>query len=459
MKITSIRCAAVKDPSKLGRTRTPSASTELQFMNPIASMGPGRGRASRFEPPWGEAICMVKFDTGDWGVGLTGACRRGCSADQRLLGPMILGESVTAVDDIVELWDVMATVLTANIGIGGVGSYAISAVDLALYDGLGKRLGAPVFELLGGPACRELDCYATGADVQRLVDFGFTAFKIPCPWPDDSAAAVDRVVAAFDEACSIAGVDAKVMIDCWAVMDVDAAVRIGEAFGPERTVVDRGLCQSAGLDWLRGGPSPSFPMLGSRRVSVGSLTNRSVGMRKLGTIDVVQPDPLWVGRCHPPTVRIAKIAAEHDLDMAIHCAANDAFGQHLAYRAQAEHTLAEMYIGAADEPCRRLSVDSRHGDSGRRRAGAYRSSWLRHRTHHRCDRSWHLTRSARAKTRRGMLRGTTQPSVTADVSEGRYVRAVTSRFYGVAPPSGLGVSHHSWVRCGPWLPQGPCPGA
>ena len=344
MKITSIRCAAVKDPSMLGRTRTPSASTELQFMNPIASMGPGRGRASRFEPPWGEAICMVKFDTGDWGVGLTAHAGVVVPLINDYLGPMILGESVTAVDDIVELWDVMATVLTANIGIGGVASYAISAVDLALYDGLGKRLGAPVFELLGGPACRELDCYATGADVQRLVDFGFTAFKIPCPWPDDSAAAVDRVVAAFDEACSIAGVDAKVMIDCWAVMDVDAAVRIGEALAPSAPwwIEDYVSPQ----DWT--GYAAVRAQLPDARLAAGERWFTHEPFRRhaeLGTIDVVQPDPLWVGGA-TPTVRIAKIAAEHDLDMAIHCAANDAFGQHLAY-ALKPNTLAEMHIGAA----------------------------------------------------------------------------------------------------------------
>lgn len=344
MKIRSIHAAVVKDPTMLGRTGTPTASTELDFMNPLVSSGSHRGRVSTFAPPWGEAICVVVFDTGDWGVGLTAHAATVLPVINDYLGPMITGETVEKVGDIIELWDVMATVSTANIGISGVVSYAISAIDLALYDGLGKRLEVPVYELLGGAACQELHCYATGANVQRAVDFGFTDFKIPCPWPAGNVAAVEGVVAAFDEARAVAGDGAKVMVDCWAVMDVEAAVSIGEALS---------YCDPW---WIEDYVNPQDwtayelvrSLLPDTRLAAGERWFTHEPFRRqavLGTIDVVQPDPLWVGGA-TPTIRIAEIAAEHELAMAIHCAANDAFGQHLAYALES-NTLAEYYLGAA----------------------------------------------------------------------------------------------------------------
>jgi len=64
-----------------------------------------------------------------------------------------------------------------------------------------------------------------------------------------------------------------------------------------------------------------------------------------GTVDVLQPDPLWVGGA-TPTVRIAEIARRHGVDLAIHCGVNDSFGQHLCF-ALSENVVGEMYIGAA----------------------------------------------------------------------------------------------------------------
>lgn len=344
MRISSIHAAVVKTPRMLGRTGTPAASTEVRFMNPLVSSGLHRGRVSTFSPPWSEAICVVKFDTGDWGVGLTAHAAAVVPVINDYLGPMIVGETVATVDDIVELWDVMATVSTANVGIGGIVSYAISAIDLALYDGLGKRLNVPVFELLGGPAHRELHCYATGADVNRSAVFGFTSFKIPCPWPADGGDAVDGVVAAFDEARSIAGESAKLMIDCWPVMDVDAAVRIGQALASREPWWIEDYVNPR--DWSA--YETVRTLLPNARLAAGERWFSDEPFHRqaaLGTVDVLQPDPLWVGGA-TPTVRIGEIAAEHDLDMAIHCAANDAFGQHLAYALE-PNTVAEFYIGTA----------------------------------------------------------------------------------------------------------------
>ena len=72
--------------------------------------------------------------------------------------------------------------LTKPYGTEGLASYAISAVDLALWDLKGKLLGQPVYSLLGGPARDKIFCYATGNDVDWYQELGFRAFKLACPY-------------------------------------------------------------------------------------------------------------------------------------------------------------------------------------------------------------------------------------------------------------------------------------
>ncbi|MGH9584677.1 MAG: mandelate racemase/muconate lactonizing enzyme family protein [Bryobacteraceae bacterium] len=77
------------------------------------------------------------------------------------------------------------------LGQAGVLLSAISAVDIALWDIAGKRMGVPVFELLGGAYRKRIELYAnywfaegdgTPADykrqIRKVIDAGFTACKL-----------------------------------------------------------------------------------------------------------------------------------------------------------------------------------------------------------------------------------------------------------------------------------------
>ena len=57
-------------------------------------------------------------------------------------------------------WDLMRRA-SSPYGTHGLTSYAISAVDNALWDLKGKLLGRPVYELLGGPVKDKIFCYAS----------------------------------------------------------------------------------------------------------------------------------------------------------------------------------------------------------------------------------------------------------------------------------------------------------
>ena len=77
------------------------------------------------------------------------------------LAPRLLGEDCLAVE---RLADMMFR-LTKPYGSTGLASYAVSAVDLALWDLRGKLLGQPAYRLLGGPTRERIFCYCTGNDV------------------------------------------------------------------------------------------------------------------------------------------------------------------------------------------------------------------------------------------------------------------------------------------------------
>lgn len=69
-----------------------------------------------------------------------------------------------------------------NYGRKGVAIQAISAVDLAIWDALGKVKGVPVYELLGGKTKEKMPCYATTARPDLAKQMGFFGAKFPLPY-------------------------------------------------------------------------------------------------------------------------------------------------------------------------------------------------------------------------------------------------------------------------------------
>ena len=122
---------------------------------------------------------------------------------------------------------------------------ALSAIEQALWDIVGKSLGVPVFDLLGG-ACRdEIRVYANGWSddmespdeyaeaAKQMVERGFTAIKFdpfPGPWRlyisrDEEAAAVETVFAVRDAV----GPDIDLLIEVHRRLAPMHAVRVADA--------------------------------------------------------------------------------------------------------------------------------------------------------------------------------------------------------------------------------------
>lgn len=107
------------------------------------------------------------------------------------IAPALLGENC---EDIDRLWHLCYRKLTPRQGDKGPYMAAISGVDIALWDLVGKLRGVPVHRMLGGAHHRNIPLYASigGAADRDLNDFlaevgmfqesGFSAFKVRTHW-------------------------------------------------------------------------------------------------------------------------------------------------------------------------------------------------------------------------------------------------------------------------------------
>jgi len=149
------------------------------------------------------------------------------------LAPMLLGREAGDVEALYEAmqWHVH------YVGRGGVASFAISAVDIALWDLRGRARGEPLWKMAGGASdrCR---AYAGGIDLNfplpKLLDRtrgylarGFDAVKIKVGQPD-LATDVERVRAVRE----LIGPDVAFMVDANYALSVDEAIAAAHAFAP-----------------------------------------------------------------------------------------------------------------------------------------------------------------------------------------------------------------------------------
>ena len=79
------------------------------------------------------------------------------AAIDTLLGPMCVGRDASAIG---ALTDELQRVLH-GVGRGGPTMYALSGIDIALWDIAGKAAGLPLYRLLGGAARADLPAYAS----------------------------------------------------------------------------------------------------------------------------------------------------------------------------------------------------------------------------------------------------------------------------------------------------------
>ncbi|MGO2542414.1 MAG: L-rhamnonate dehydratase [Specibacter sp.] len=171
----------------------------------------------------GTLVVEIEADDGTVGFAVTTAGDLGAFIVEKHLARFVEGARVT---DIEKIWDQMYR-STLFYGRKGVVLNAISAVDLALYDLLGKIRQEPVYALLGGAVRDELTMYATGARPDVAKDLGFIGGKMPLHHgPAEGEEGLRKNLEMIRDMRDKVGPDFWLMLDCWMSLDLDYATRL-----------------------------------------------------------------------------------------------------------------------------------------------------------------------------------------------------------------------------------------
>ena len=215
---------------------------------------------------------------------------------------------------------------TYHYGRDGAALHVMSAVDMALWDLLGKVAAMPIAQLLGGRRCEVVDVYASevmpetpeevSAIARTVVQEGFHGLKLGWgPLGRD----VGRDVELASAAREILGPDRKLMIDGGMAYSLRNALEFcrrttaldlfwfEEPFLADDLESYRRLCDSVDI-----------------RIACGEAHSTVRPFRQLieAHVDVLQPD---LGRCGGISVArdIAALAADHSVLVVPHCFSTD----------------------------------------------------------------------------------------------------------------------------------------
>lgn len=182
----------------------------------------------------GWTVVEVETDEGIIGIGNVALAPRVAKQIIDLyLTPMVMGQDPF---DYEYLWQRMYRATVAW-GRKGVGMAAISAIDIALWDIMGKATGKPVFKLLGGRTKDKIPCYASKLyrgdlklmqeEAQKYLDKGFTSFKMRFGYgPRDGVAGVRENLNSVEAIREVIGYDNDLMLECYMGWNLEYSKRI-----------------------------------------------------------------------------------------------------------------------------------------------------------------------------------------------------------------------------------------
>jgi galactonate dehydratase len=185
---------------------------------------------------------------------------------------------------------------------------AISGVEVALWDLIGKACGQPVYKLLGGRAHDRLPAYANGwyggartpaeyaSAAHDVVQRGYRGMKFDpfgTAWKRMTRAEADAVVGIVAAVREAVGDSVELMIEVHGRLSVDASVEVGRRLAPYRPAWYEEPVTPNSLDQLLAVKQAlPFPIAAGERLYTLEEFGRLAGMR---AVDVVQMDPAHCG--------------------------------------------------------------------------------------------------------------------------------------------------------------------
>lgn len=283
----------------------------------------------------GLILVQIETDSGIIGIGTSGTCNSGIKKiiDDHF-APLILGEDPFKVELI---WSKLYR-SSARFGRRGVAISAISGIDIALWDIMGKALNVPVYELLGGKTRDEIQVYASRLyalkDLDALADEargyvkeGFTMLKQRFGFgPADGVKGMKGNIALIKTVREAVGDEIEVAADAYMGWDLEYAIKMERELRPY------------GLKWIEEALMP-HDVNGYARLCSLSETPISHGEHSYtrwdyqeiiekGAAHILQPDVNRVGGITEAR-KIWAMAAARDLPVVPH--GNDLHNLHLVF--------------------------------------------------------------------------------------------------------------------------------
>lgn len=282
-----------------------------------------------------EVYLKVLTDQGIIGEGHTTVHRKAktCEAAIHDLAQVLTGHDATRIEF---LWQAMYR--WPRWRGGPILNAAISGVDLALWDILGKALDVPVYRLIGGAARERVRLYVHGSGregVQRAREQGYTAIKtsplvtdmvrgrrtIKRPWN------LKRAVNVIEQMRIEAGDEFDILVDAHGLLTPVMSLEFANAIEPYRVMLLEEPIQLEGndtLQWL--GQHTDVPLATGERHTTKWMFEDLISRH---LVSYVQPDVIQCGGI-TEIKKIAAMAEAQFIDVAPHCPGNLSTGLGLA---------------------------------------------------------------------------------------------------------------------------------
>lgn len=305
----------------------------------------------------GTMVVEVEASDGTIGFGVTTGGEPAAWIVEHHLSRFVEGAKA---HDIELMWDQMF-LGSLYYGRKGLVLNAISGVDLALWDLLGKLRGEPVYHLLGGAVRDELQFYATGARPDLAKQMGFIGGKMAVRHgPVEGEEGLQKTIARLADMRSRVGDDFWLMLDCWMSMDLNYATRLANAG------------HAHGLKWIEEALLPDdywgYAALkkavpSGMMVTTGEHESTRWGFRlllEMECCDILQPDVGWCGGI-TELLKIGAMADSRGVLVVPHASSvysfhyvitrhNSPFTEFLMMAPKADEVLPMMYPLLLDEP-------------------------------------------------------------------------------------------------------------
>jgi L-rhamnonate dehydratase len=316
--ITDVRVFTVSRAARGGDYFQQGGGTHWLVDSLISNPMSGYEKYKARRTSWGIDVLgslVVEIETAD---GTTGVATGSGGAPAAWLirhhfARFLVGEDARNIN---RIWDEMYRA-SLPYGRKGLPIMAISAVDLALWDLVGKVRGEPVYNLIGGLSRSEISFYCTGPHADAIKAMGFWGAKVPLPHSHfDGEEGLRKNVAFLAAHRDKIGPGFPLMVDCYMSLTAPYAIRLAEA------------CKPLDIYWWEEVLSPD-DIEGYRQIkqahptlkwTTGEHEYSRYGFRRLiedRTLDIVQPDVMWVGGL-TELLRIAAHASAYDLPVVPH---------------------------------------------------------------------------------------------------------------------------------------------